>query len=83
MERELMSNIQRRQLQFLGYILRAGGMERVCLLGRVEGSRARGGQRRNFMETLMESIHRGWSVADLVRMAERREDWHSVIADVT
>ena len=83
LERGLMKSIKRRQLQFLGHILRARGMERDCLLGRIDGRRARGRQRKKYMETLLESIDRGWNTVDLIRMAEERKEWRSMIADVT
>lgn len=57
----------------LGHILRVGGMERDCLLGKVEGSRA--GGRQKFMGTLMENI-KGWSLIDLVRMVKRKMALH-------
>lgn len=31
----------------------------------------------------MESINIEWNTVDLVRMADRKDDWHSMIADVT
>ena len=42
--RELMGNIERRQLQFLGNILRARGLERDCLLERISRKKAKGRQ---------------------------------------
>ena len=42
MKRELMGDIEKRQLQFLGHILRAHGLERDCLLGMIDGKRAKG-----------------------------------------
>ena len=43
--RELMTNIEKRQLQFLHYVLRVRRLERVCLPGRINGKRAKGRQR--------------------------------------
>ena len=42
-----MKNIERRQLQFLGHVLSARGLERDCLLGTMNGKR----QRLKFIES--------------------------------
>ena len=39
--RELMTVIRKSQIDFLGHILRGNRLERDCLLGMVEGGRAR------------------------------------------
>lgn len=39
-ERTVIKCIRRRQLKFLGHILRARGMSWHCLLGRIDGKRA-------------------------------------------
>ena len=82
-ERELLKFVRRRQLRFLGHVLRAEELENDCLLGRVEGSRARGRQRITYMKSLLEYIAGGMTVADLVIMARDRERWRSMIANVT
>ena len=46
-----MKNIERRQLQFLGHVLSARGLERDCLLGTMNGKRAKGRQRLKFIES--------------------------------
>ena len=40
--RNLMTLIRRRQLQFVGHVGRDGGLEKLCLEGRVKGKTARG-----------------------------------------
>lgn len=76
-------SIRRRQLKFLGHVLRRRGLESDCLLGRVEGRRARGRQRIEFMDSLLQDMDGIHSVAEVVRMANDRERWRSMIADVT
>ena len=44
-ERSLMISIRKRQLQFLGHIMRKEGLENLTLTGRIEGKRSRGRQR--------------------------------------
>ena len=82
-ERTLIKQIRKRQLNFLGHIVRANGIEKDCLLGRVEGRRARGRQRLKFMDTLEEQMDHRWKTADLIRMAQERGRWRSLVADVT
>ena len=49
-----MTQIRKRQLDFLGHILRGNDLERDCLLGMVEGKGARGRQRSKFMDGIKE-----------------------------
>ena len=48
--RQLMGTIRRRQLGHLGHTLRGTTLEKDCLLGVVEGTRARGRQRLKYMD---------------------------------
>ena len=48
----LVQKIRRRQLQFLGHIVRAEELESDCLLGRIDGTRARGRQRVTYMDSI-------------------------------
>ena len=82
-ERTLINQIRKRQLNFLGHIIRANGLEKDCLLGRVQGRRARGRQRLKFMDVLKEQMDHRWKTADLIRMAHDRGRWRSLVADVT
>ena len=54
--RELMTVIMKRHVGFLGHLLRGNGLEKDCLLGMVEGRRARGRQRRKYMDGNKEVI---------------------------
>lgn len=82
-ERRLLKTIRKKQLNFIGHIMRADGLERNCLLGRVEGTRSRGRQRIKYMDALLEQLGDGRRVVDLVRLADDRTDWRSMVADVT
>ena len=44
MQRTLVKEIRKRQLNFLGHILRKEKIEHLCLTGKIEGRRARGRQ---------------------------------------
>ena len=82
-QRTLIKEIKKRQLYFLGHILRAEGLERECLLGKIEGKRARGRQRIKFMDALLKEIAYGQRVVDLVRLADDRQRWRSMVSNVT
>ena len=71
-ERSLIKTIRRRQFKFLGHTLRSEGLEKACLLGRVEGKRARGRQRIKFMDSLVQFLGDGWKTVDLIRLASNR-----------
>ena len=50
--RELLTVIRRRQIGFIGCILRGNDLERVCLLGMIEGKKARGRQIMKYMDSI-------------------------------
>ena len=79
--RELMVAIRKRQLGFLGHTLRGTRIEKDCLLGMIEGTRARGRQRRKYMDGIKE-----WTgcctIEEVKRLAEDRARWHSIVANV-
>ena len=82
-ERRLLKIIRKKQLNFVGHIMRADGLERNCLLGRVEGTRSRGRQVIKYMNALLAQLGDGWRVVDLVRLVEKRTEWRPMVADVT
>ena len=83
LERGLMRSIEKRQLQFLGHILRAQGLESDCLLARINGRRAKGRQWKKFMDCSIESFRGRYKVVELVHLAKDRQKWRFMIANVT
>ena len=79
--RTLLTTIRKRQLKYLGHVLRGQSLEKDCLLGMVEGTRARGRQRMKYMDGLKTLLGCG-SVGEVARLAEGREDWRSIVAHV-
>ena len=79
--RELMTVIRKRQLGFLGHMLRRSGMEKNCLLGMVEGRRARGRQRMKWMDKIKE-LAGCERMNEILRLAEDRSDWRSIVAGI-
>ena len=80
--RELLNTIRKRQMQFLGHVLREEGLENLCLTGKIEGRRDRGRQREKYMDGLRRATGGEQTAVELIQMARRREDWKSMIANV-
>ena len=80
-QRELMTVIRRRQLRFVGHVLRGNGWERGSLLGMIEGRRARGRQRLKYMDGIKEVVGCERAV-DVLRLVEDRSVWRSIVANV-
>ena len=53
-DRQLLNVIQTRQIKFAGHVIRKGGMEELCLAGKVLGKKARGRQRLLFLNQAKE-----------------------------
>ena len=62
-KRELLTVIMKRELGFLGHVLRRDGLESTCLLGMIEGKIARGRHRLTYMDGIEEA-------ADIARIGE-------------
>ena len=63
----------------MGHILRGNGLEKDCLLGMIDGRRARGGQRLKIMDGIRD-VTGCETVVDVVRLAEDKSVWRSVAA---
>ena len=76
-KRSLLSNIKERKLKYFGHIVRAQGIHRMLLEGRINGKRSRGRPRTTWFDNIKE-----WtklSYGECVRIAEKRQDWRSLI----
>ena len=51
-ERSLIKTIRKRQLQFLGHIMRKEGLENLMLTGYIDGKRDKGRQRQTYLGSL-------------------------------
>ena len=58
-ERQLLRTIKERQTRFTGHIIRKGQLEDLILAGKVQGKKARGGQRLLFLNQVMENTKVG------------------------
>ena len=80
--REMMKGIRKRQLGFLGHVLRREEMENLSLTGRIDGQRGRGRPRVKYMDGIKKLVGRGMSAGNIIQMSRDRERWKSMIAYV-
>ena len=69
----LMQDSIRRQMTFLGHVIRKDELEKVELTGYVEGTRDRGKQRETFLTYL--SKQKGIQPSEMIRQAIDRDMW--------
>ena len=80
-ERTLVKEIRKRQLNFLGHVLRKEGVEHLTLTGKIEGKRARGRQRQKFINSLIEDLTPDITPVKLIQLADRLR-WRGLTVNV-
>ena len=80
--RELLRTIKRRQLGFLGHVMRREALENLSLTGKIAGSRGRGRPRIKYMDAIKKTIPGGRSTGEVLQMTRDRREWKSMIANV-
>ena len=81
-ERSLLRTIRNRQMEFLGHVIRREKIEHLCLTGMIEGRRARGRQRKKFLDSILEDINDNVTAGQLIQMARDRQRWRQMTAHV-
>ena len=79
--RELMALVMKRQMKFLGHVIRADGLENLAVTGRIAGSRSRGRPRKKYLDKMKEAIG-GVTTQQLLHMTREREQWRSITGNV-
>ena len=79
--RELMAALRKRQMGFLGHVIREDGLENLAITGRIAGSRGRGRPRKKYLDRMKELIG-GVTTRQLLNVMRDREQWRSMIGNV-
>ena len=71
--RSLLNTIRKRQLEFFGHIIRANGIEKRLLCGKICGVRSRGRQRIKYTDSLNKfAKKKQYNTNELIRKADNR-----------
>ena len=71
----------KRQVGFLGHLLRGNELEKDCLVDMVDERRARGRQKRKYMDGINEVIE-CQRIGKVLQQAQGRSVWRSIAANI-
>jgi len=68
--RSLLKVITARQIRFLGHVLRKNELETIALTGKIEDKRARGRQRKMFMDWVSFACGNRWTGVEILKLCQ-------------
>ena len=79
-QRNLIPTIRKRQLLFLGHIIRKEGLEELALTGKIDGRKGKGRPRNMYLTSIAAWTRK--KEPQLIRCARDRNLWRGMIANV-
>ena len=77
----LESRVVKTALSYFGHVARSEGMEKVVMLGKVDGNRRRGRPRTRWLDSIKE-LRGLTSIRDMIEEAQERAKWRKAIINV-
>ena len=79
-KRFLLKAIRKRQLEFLGHVMRKEGLENLSVTGKINGKRSRGRQRLTYIASISRWMNA--TEQEVLNTTKDRKKWKSMIANV-
>ena len=79
--RQLLNTIKNRQLQFFRHIMRQENLDQISITGRINGKRARGRQRCNYLDQL--KTYTKLNTEELLHFVKDKRKWKDICINAT
>ena len=76
----MLNTVRQRKAVYFGHLIRARGLQRLLLEGKVESAKRRGPQRSTWAKDIFKWT--GMKYGECVRCADDRKKWRSMVANL-